>query len=66
MSAESGVDPAALRIQWEKEKKTYPKSDAEKERIRNILKGNVLFQVMLQGLCVSIWLPVLLYRIAVW
>lgn len=45
MSAESGVDPAALRIQWEKEKKTYPKSDAEKERIRNILKGNVLFQV---------------------
>lgn len=44
VSAEAGVDPALLRKKWEEEKKTYPKSDAEKDRIRNILKANIIFK----------------------
>uniref|UniRef100_A0A7S1G674 Cyclic nucleotide-binding domain-containing protein n=1 Tax=Bicosoecida sp. CB-2014 TaxID=1486930 RepID=A0A7S1G674_9STRA len=43
VSAEASVDPRVLREKWEKEKKTHPKSDAEKERILSILKRNVFF-----------------------
>ena len=44
VSAEAGVDPRVLRQKWEAEKKTYPKSDAEKDHIRTILKANIIFK----------------------
>lgn len=44
VSAEAGVDPRVLREKWEKERHTYPKSDAEKDHIRAILKANIIFK----------------------
>jgi cAMP-dependent protein kinase regulator len=44
VSAEAGVDPAALRKQWEATKQTYPKNESEREKLRGILAKNLLFQ----------------------
>lgn len=44
VSAEAGVDPKLLRQKWEAEKKTYEKSDAEKDHIRTILKANIFLK----------------------